>query len=262
VAAAVDQIGSNAIIVLIVALLAMTTEFRHGTIGRTLQLTPSRSAVLTAKLAVGVVYAVAFFVAASILVVALVLLLGDDRRRRVDRARARGRHGAWQGLVGLSLNALLGVAVGALIRSQVVAITVLLVWLFVVENLVRGVLARDRPVDAVPGPERPVPVATRSRGTWDRDGLAPRRAGRPRDVPRLRARRDRHRRDPAPDPGRVSAGASGGRGVEAVEERGRHRPVHRRVRRARRSGRVLGSRSIAVHSSRLAAAWACTRSSA
>jgi ABC-2 type transport system permease protein len=134
VAAAVDQIGSNAIFVLVVALLAMTTEFRHGTIGRTLQLSPSRSAVLTSKLGVGVVYAVAFF-AVSLVIVAGLLLLGtvtQDASLRVGDLVGRS---VWQGLVGLSLNAVLGVAVGALIRSQVVALTLVLVWLFVVENL-------------------------------------------------------------------------------------------------------------------------------
>ena len=32
--------------VLVIGLLAMTTEFRHGTIGRTLQFTPSRTRVV------------------------------------------------------------------------------------------------------------------------------------------------------------------------------------------------------------------------
>jgi ABC-2 type transport system permease protein len=41
----------------------------------------------------------------------------------------------WQAPVGFALNAMLGVAVGALLRSQVIAITVTLVWLFVVESL-------------------------------------------------------------------------------------------------------------------------------
>jgi ABC-2 type transport system permease protein len=134
VAAAVDQIGSNAIFVLVVALLAMTTEFRHGTIGRTLQLTPSRSAVLTSKLGVGVVYAFAFF-AVSLVVVAVLLLLGTVTEGASLEVGGLVGRAVWQGLVGLALNAMLGVAVGALIRSQVVAITLVLVWLFVVENL-------------------------------------------------------------------------------------------------------------------------------
>jgi ABC-2 type transport system permease protein len=134
VAAAVDQIGSNAIIVLVVALLAITTEFRHGTIGRSLQLTPSRTQLLVGKLGVGAVYALAFFVL-SLVVVGVLLLVGtvvNDVELSFGPEVSRS---LWQGAVGLTLNALFGVAVGALIRSQVVAITLLLVWLFVVENL-------------------------------------------------------------------------------------------------------------------------------
>jgi ABC-2 type transport system permease protein len=134
VAAAVDQIGSNAIIVLVVGLLAMTTEFRHGTIGRTLQLTPSRTRVLVSKLSIGVVYAVAFFVA-SLVVVAVMLAIAAVTQDVSLQVGGEVGTALWQGLVGLSLNGIFGVAVGALIRSQVVAITLLLVWLFVVENL-------------------------------------------------------------------------------------------------------------------------------
>lgn len=132
---AVGQIGANAMIVLIVALLGMTTEFRHGTIGRTLQLTPSRSRVLATKLVAGVVYAVAFFLT-SLLVVGAVLLIAAARNAVGLSVGGETAAALWQGPVGLALNAIFGVAVGALIRSQVVAITLALVWLFVVENLV------------------------------------------------------------------------------------------------------------------------------
>jgi ABC-2 type transport system permease protein len=151
VADAVGQIGANAMIVLIVALLAMTTEFRHGTIGRTLQLTPSRSWVLAAKLAAGVVYAVAFFAASLVIVVALVALAAGIEGVGVAPGGETAR-ALWQGPVGLALNAVLGVAVGALIRSQVVAITIALVWLFVVENLVaalRPAIGRWLPFQAL-----------------------------------------------------------------------------------------------------------------
>jgi ABC-2 type transport system permease protein len=134
VATAVDQIGSQAIIVLVVALLAMTTEFRHGTIGRTLQLTPSRAMVLASKLAVGVVYAVAFFVVSAVIVVGM-LVLGSVLDGYSLQAGSEVTRSVWQGIVALALNGMFGVAVGALLRSQVVAITLVLVWLFVVENL-------------------------------------------------------------------------------------------------------------------------------
>jgi ABC-2 type transport system permease protein len=131
---AIAQIGGSAMIVLIVALLAMTTEFRHGTIGRTLQITPSRTRMLAAKLAAGAAYALAYFVASLVLVVLLLMAAAAYHGVGLDPGPATVT-ALWQGPVGLVLNAVLGVAVGALIRSQVVAVSLTLVWLFVVENL-------------------------------------------------------------------------------------------------------------------------------
>lgn len=135
VADAFTAIGSNSVIVLVVGLLSMTTEFRHGTVGRTLQITPSRTRVLVAKLAGSAVYAVVFAVGAA-LVVALfvgVVALVTGVSLSVDGATFET---IWQGTVGLALTALIGVAFGALVRAQVVAVVVTLVWIFVVESVV------------------------------------------------------------------------------------------------------------------------------
>jgi hypothetical protein len=137
VAAAIDQVGGNSVFVLVVALMLVTTEFRHGTIGRTLQLTPSRTRVLAAKGLAGAGYAVAFF-ASSLVVVALFVAL---RMAFADVSLEFGGAvwtAVWQGAAGLALTAIFGVAIGALIRSQVVAITLSLVWVFILEQLVNG----------------------------------------------------------------------------------------------------------------------------
>jgi ABC-2 type transport system permease protein len=131
--------GGNSIIVLVVALLSMTTEFRHGTIGRTLQLTPSRTAVLLAKMAAAAVYAVAFL-ALSLALVAILLVVAGARQGIGLDVSGPAYEAAWQGLVALVLTALLGVAFGALVRAQVVAVTVALVWVFAVEQLFVGLL--------------------------------------------------------------------------------------------------------------------------
>jgi hypothetical protein len=131
---AIAQIGNNSIIVLVVALLITTTEFRHETIGHTLLVTPARARVLVAKLTAGALYAAAFWLASFVIVALLLLVLsvGDIGALIVSPEVGRTtRHG----LAGLALTGVFGVAVGAVIRSQVVAITVSLVWLFLVENL-------------------------------------------------------------------------------------------------------------------------------
>jgi len=135
VAEAIGSLGGNSVIVLIVGILSVTTEFRHGTIGRTLQLEPSRSRVLTAKLTAAVGFALAFTALALLVVAALVAIAasgaGVSPAWGPEETRA-----LWQAPVGFALNAMLGVAVGALLRSQVIAISIALVWLFVVETLV------------------------------------------------------------------------------------------------------------------------------
>jgi ABC-2 type transport system permease protein len=133
-ATAIDLIGTNTMLVLVVGVLVVTTEFRHATIGRTLQLTPSRTRVLTAKLAVGGVYASGFF-AASVLLVAGLVLLAASRDGVHLVAGGDIATALWHNLVAMVLTGLLGVAVGALLRSQVVAITASLTWMFLVENL-------------------------------------------------------------------------------------------------------------------------------
>lgn len=139
VALVLDQIANTSILVLIVALLSMTTEFRHGTIGRTLQLTPSRSKVLTAKLAAGLLYAL-LFLAGSLVVAAAALGIGALRYGVGISLDVEVARSVWQAGIGLTLIAVLGVAVGALLRNQVLAITIALVWAFVVEGLVAGLL--------------------------------------------------------------------------------------------------------------------------
>lgn len=147
VAATIDQIGGNSVIVLVIGLLVMTTEFRHGTIGRTLQLTPSRSAVMGAKLLVGAAYGIGFFVTGLLVVGVIVALAGQSFTLGDETVAA-----LWQGPVGLGLTAMFGVALGALLRNQVVAITVTLVYLFVVETTVTALypaIARWMPFQAL-----------------------------------------------------------------------------------------------------------------
>lgn len=133
IADAVATVGGNTAIVLVVGLLAMTTEFRHGTVGRTLQLTPSRTRVLVAKLAAGAVYAVVFAVL-GVLVVAATLLLASVGQGVSLSPDATALEAAWQSAAASVLTAILGVAFGALVRAQIVAITVALIWIFVVET--------------------------------------------------------------------------------------------------------------------------------
>jgi ABC-2 type transport system permease protein len=128
-------LGGASAIPLIVALLAITTEFRHGTIGRTLQLTPSRTEVMGAKLVAAGTYALVFAVLGA--VIALVLgLIGAATAGVSLTFTGEFVTTLWQAVAALVLTALLGVAFGALVRSQALALTVALIYIFVLESLV------------------------------------------------------------------------------------------------------------------------------
>ena len=134
-ATAIDVIGANSLMVLVVGVLVMTTEFRHDTIGHTLQLTPGRTRVLASKLVAGAVYGAAFF--AACLAITAVMLLATVVTSGTSPAFGGSIIDAlWRNLLAMSLTGALGVAAGAVIRSQVVAVTTSLLWVFVVENLV------------------------------------------------------------------------------------------------------------------------------
>lgn len=128
-------LGGTSVIPLIVALLAITTEFRHGTIGRTLQLNPSRTQVMGAKLVAAGGYALVFAVLGAVIAVALgfagAMVAGVTLTFTGEFVTT-----LWQAVAALVLTALLGVAFGALVRSQALALTVALIYIFVLENLV------------------------------------------------------------------------------------------------------------------------------
>ncbi len=131
VAAAVDQIGGWSVFVLLIALLLVTTEFRHGTIGRALQLNPSRTALLVSKAGIAIAYALLFFVLGLVIVGLMVVVTGESLSFGTQT-----RDALWQGPVGLALTGVFGVALGALLRSQVVAVSLTLVWLFLGETVI------------------------------------------------------------------------------------------------------------------------------
>lgn len=135
VAAAIEQILSSSVIVLIVAILLVTTEFRHGTVGRALQLDPSRIRFLLAKLGGGVVYGIAYHLTSLVIVALLMLLATTDAGVDLE-VGGQALRAAWQGPAAMALTALLGVAVGTLLRNQVLAITLALIWNFVAESIV------------------------------------------------------------------------------------------------------------------------------
>lgn len=127
-------------VVTIMGILLVTNEYRHGTIATTFLAEPHRLRVLAAKLVVGafagVVYAA--IAVASIAAVALPWLAARDDALAID---GQAVEAVARLTVSFALAAALGVAVGAVVRSQVGAIVAVFVWFLIVEHLFAILLA-------------------------------------------------------------------------------------------------------------------------
>jgi ABC-2 type transport system permease protein len=127
--------GFSQIFALILGVLAVTTEIRHGTITPTLIVVPDRVRLMLAKLAAHVL---AGFVlgALAVGICTLIVLVGLSARGidtgLTDTEIVRIVVGQ---ILATALWAALGVGLGALIGNQVGAIVAALAWTLVIENL-------------------------------------------------------------------------------------------------------------------------------
>lgn len=116
------------LIALVLGVLCVTTEFRHGTITPSLLVAPWRSRLMVAKLAATLLAALALGLLAALLIALIVAVTGGDS----DDALALI---AGCTLV-TALYAALGIGLGALIRNQVGAIIGALVYVLLLEGLI------------------------------------------------------------------------------------------------------------------------------
>lgn len=135
----------------IVGALAVTSEYRYRTMTPTYLATPSRSRVLVAKLIgslpVGFVYGLVG-TAVSVLGGALMLALRDHPTYLTDPVVLES---IIRTVLALTVWIVVGVGVGALVRNQVVAIVVILVYTQFIEPILRMVLASTPIAKFLPG---------------------------------------------------------------------------------------------------------------
>jgi ABC-2 type transport system permease protein len=135
---ALSVTGSGALVVLVAGILLSAGEYRHGTAADTFLTTPRRQRVVAAKLAVGAVLglAVGLLTAAAAVAVAVPLYAANDATFPL------GDGEVWACLAGTlvytTLFAVIGVALGTLIRNQVAAVAGALAWIAVVEHILVG----------------------------------------------------------------------------------------------------------------------------
>jgi ABC-2 type transport system permease protein len=126
--------GTGAILVLVIGIIISAGEYRHGTAADTFLTTPRRHRVVVAKLTIGagVGLAAGAITSLACLGIASLLYTLEGATLPFDDVEV------WATLAGAlaytTLFAILGVALGVLVRNQVAAIAGALAWLAVIEH--------------------------------------------------------------------------------------------------------------------------------
>jgi ABC-2 type transport system permease protein len=128
-----DAAFPAALLSLLLGMILVTNEFRHGTIARTLLATPRRGRLVAIKLLAGAatgagLMLITLVVTASTAVVWLGIL-------DVPLELGEATDAALRALVGAVLAGVIGAAIGGAVHSQVGALVGALVWIFVAEPL-------------------------------------------------------------------------------------------------------------------------------
>jgi ABC-2 type transport system permease protein len=136
----VDSAGIAALIAIILGITIVTTEFRHGTVTPTLLLEPHRERMLAAKALAAGLLGMAFALLALVVIglVAGIWLaaVGAEIHFLDHDVLVR----AAQTILLSILWTLFGVAIGSVVHSQVAALVGTLVWVFLGETLIWGLL--------------------------------------------------------------------------------------------------------------------------
>ena len=127
--------GSAAVFTLLLGVLSVTGEFRHGTAVGTFMASPRRGRVIAAKVLALPVVALGFAVAGVALTVALAWPLLAWKGVDFDLSTGQLPTVLAGCVAAVTLYAVLGVGFGALVRNQVAALAVALVWMLLAESL-------------------------------------------------------------------------------------------------------------------------------
>ncbi|HEY6015744.1 MAG TPA: ABC transporter permease subunit, partial [Gaiellaceae bacterium] len=131
---------SAALFAALIGVMAITSEFRHGTIRPTFVVTPHRSRVLAAKVIASVLMGLLFGIAAIGISFGLGYAILSGRGISFELATGDVLWLVLGTPVLTAAWAALGVGFGALVRNQVLAVIGLVVWALVVDNLLRGLV--------------------------------------------------------------------------------------------------------------------------
>ena len=136
----VDTIGVAVLFAIILGITIITTEFRHGTVTPTFLAEPRRERVIFAKAIAATMVAIGFALLSLVVLAAVAIpwLTIVDAQLHLGDADFLTRTG--EQILSTVLWALMGVAIGTAVHSQVAALVGTLIWIFLVENLLVGLL--------------------------------------------------------------------------------------------------------------------------
>ena len=165
-----DAAFPGSILALLLGIILVTNEFRHGTIARTLLASPRRPRFVGVKLFTGGVTG-ALLMAAMIVVIAVtaVIWLGI---LDVPLEAGEAADATWRALLVASLAGVLGAGIGGAVHSQVGALVGALLWMFVLEPIcwvILGLLDLDGVSEYLPAAALGGTVDTSDEGlSWAR----------------------------------------------------------------------------------------------
>ena len=125
---------------MILGILGMTGEYRHQTVSSTFLVEPRRGRVLAAKLLAYAMMGFLFGLATAAATLILAFPLLDLRGVAALAAGVEVPAIILASIATMTLYAVVGVAIGALLRNQIAAVVGALVWVLVVEALVISLL--------------------------------------------------------------------------------------------------------------------------
>jgi ABC-2 type transport system permease protein len=123
----------------ILGVIGLTGEYRHLTATPTFLSVPRRGTVVGAKLVVYLVTGLIIGVLAVAAAVAIAAPLFSSRGQHIDLGSSSTLRIMIGTVIASAIYGLLGVGLGALLRNQVAAVVGLVVYMFIIENILQGV---------------------------------------------------------------------------------------------------------------------------
>ena len=127
------------ILVFVLGVLAVTTEFRYQTITPTVLQTPSRWAIVTAKMITYAVTGAIFALFALLAESAVGIPWLNSKDIPVHFGNSHVQHAIVATFGVVALYGIIGLGVGALLRNQIVAVVVGIIFLLVLENILLAI---------------------------------------------------------------------------------------------------------------------------